>query len=99
MAYRDRNEEPRCSFCHKGESDGVRLVQGPGVYICSDCVSLCSQILRNEGLFDVDEYDDNSFSMENFEILRPVEIKEHLDKYVIGQDSAKIALSVAVYNH
>ena len=99
MAYRDRNEEPRCSFCHKGESDGVRLVQGPGVYICSDCVSLCSQILRNEGLYDVDEYDDNSFSMENFEILRPAEIKEHLDKYVIGQDSAKIALSVAVYNH
>ena len=99
MAYRDRNEEPRCSFCHKGESDGVRLVQGPGVYICSDCVSLCSQILRNDGLYDVDEYDDDHFSMDHFEILRPVEIKEHLDNYVIGQDNAKIALSVAVYNH
>ena len=99
MAYRDRNDEPRCSFCHKGESDGVRLVQGPGVYICSDCVSLCSQILRKDGLYDVDEYDDEGFSMENFEILRPAEIKEHLDKYVIGQDNAKIALSVAVYNH
>ena len=98
MAYRDRNDEPRCSFCHKGESDGVRLVQGPGVYICSDCVSLCSQILRKEGLYDVDEYDE-VFSMGDFEILRPAEIKEHLDKYVIGQDNAKIALSVAVYNH
>ena len=99
MAYRDRNDEPRCSFCHKGESEGVRLVQGPGVYICSDCVSLCSQILRKEGLYDVDEYDDEGFSMDDFEILRPAEIKEHLDKYVIGQDNAKIALSVAVYNH
>ena len=77
----------------------MRLVQGPGVYICSDCVSLCSQILRNDGLYDVDEYDDDHFSMDHFEILRPVEIKEHLDNYVIGQDNAKIALSVAVYNH
>ena len=100
MAYRERNDEPRCSFCHKGESDGVRLVQGPGVFICSDCVSLCSQILRKEGLYDIDEYDDDEvFSMGDFEILRPAEIKEHLDKYVIGQDNAKIALSVAVYNH
>ena len=99
MAYRDRTDEPRCSFCHKGEEDGVRLVQGPGVYICSDCVSLCSQILRKDGLYDIDEYDDEAFSMGDFEILRPAEIKEHLDKYVIGQDNAKIALSVAVYNH
>ena len=77
----------------------MRLVQGPGVYICSDCVSLCSQILRKDGLFDVDEYDDEPYRMEDFEILRPAEIKEHLDNYVIGQDNAKIALSVAVYNH
>ena len=77
----------------------MRLVQGPGVYICSDCVSLCSQILRKDGLFDVDEYDDEPYRMEDFEILRPAEIKEHLDMYVIGQDAAKIALSVAVYNH
>ncbi len=99
MVYRDRNDEPRCSFCHKGESDGIRLVQGPGVYICNECVSLCSQILRKDGLYDIDEYDDDVFSMDDFQILRPAEIKEHLDKYVIGQDNAKIALSVAVYNH
>ncbi len=99
MPYKERNDEPTCSFCHKGEEDGVRLVQGPGVYICSDCVSLCSQILRKDGLYDIDEYDDEAFSMGDFEILRPAEIKEHLDKYVIGQDNAKIALSVAVYNH
>ena len=101
MAYRDRNDEPRCSFCHKGESDGVRLVQGPGAYICNECVSLCAQILRKDGLYDVDEFDDvdDIFDSDHFEILRPAEIKEHLDKYVIGQDDAKIALSVAVYNH
>ncbi len=99
MAYKDRNDEPRCSFCHKGESDGVRLVQGPGAFICNECVSLCAQILRKDGLYDVEEYDDDSFFDSDFEILTPAEIKEHLDKYVIGQDNAKIALSVAVYNH
>ncbi len=99
MPYKDRNDEPRCSFCHKGESDGVRLVQGPGAFICNECVALCTQILRKDGLYDIDEYDDSDVFDDDFEILKPAEIKDHLDKYVIGQDDAKIALSVAVYNH
>ncbi len=98
MAYRDRSDEPKCSFCHRGESDGVRLVFGPGASICNECVSACAEILRNEGLYDVDSYDD-LIDASGFELLKPAEIKEHLDKYVIGQDDAKIALSVAVYNH
>ena len=99
MPYKERNDEPTCSFCHKGERDGVRLVQGPGVFICNECVSICSQILRNEGFYDVDEFEDGAVFPGDFRNLKPAEIKEHLDKYVIGQDNAKIALSVAVYNH
>jgi len=99
MAYRDRTDELKCSFCHRGESEGVRLVHGAGVYICNECVSICAQILRNDGLYDVDSYDDDPIEDSGFELLKPAEIKEHLDKYVIGQDNAKIALSVAVYNH
>ncbi|MGN0475650.1 MAG: ATP-dependent Clp protease ATP-binding subunit ClpX [Acutalibacteraceae bacterium] len=98
MSYRDNmGDIPRCSFCHKTENDRVRLVQGPGVYICNECVSLCVNILKEEGCYEPFE-DDFSFDGD-FKLLKPIEIKEHLDKYVIGQDKAKIALSVAVYNH
>ena len=98
MSYRDNmGDIPRCSFCHKTENDRVRLVQGPGVYICNECVSLCVNILKEEGCYEPLEED---FSFDgDFKLLKPIEIKEHLDKYVIGQDKAKIALSVAVYNH
>lgn len=98
MSYRDNMSDiPRCSFCHKTENDRVRLVQGPGVYICNECVSLCVNILKEEGCYEPLEED---FSFDgDFKLLKPIEIKEHLDKYVIGQDKAKIALSVAVYNH
>ena len=99
MAYRDRTDEPRCSFCHKGESDGVRILHGPGAFICNECVSVCAEIFRNEGI-DVDGFEDGDFfSDDQPAVMKPTEIKEHLDKYVIGQDDAKIALSVAVYNH
>ncbi len=98
MSYRDNiGDIPRCSFCHKTDNDRVRLVQGPGVYICNECVSLCVNILKEEGCYEPFE-DDFEFEGD-FRLLKPVEIKEHLDKYVIGQDKAKIALSVAVYNH
>ena len=99
MPYRDRNDEPRCSFCHKGEHEGVRLVQGPGVFICNECVSLCAQMLREKGFYDIDDFEDGGLYPDSFNKLKPAEIKEHLDKYVIGQDNAKKALSVAVYNH
>lgn len=97
MPYRDNmGDIPRCSFCHKSESDGVRLVQGPGVYICNECVAQCVDILEEEGCYH--PVNNSDFGVD-FSLLKPAEIKEHLDKYVIGQDRAKIALSVAVYNH
>ena len=90
------NEQPpiRCSFCGKRENQASRLIAGPGVYICSDCVSACSDLLR-------DEYDlDDAQTMEAPEYLpTPMEIKAFMDHYIIGQDDAKVALSVAVYNH
>ena len=90
------NEQPpiRCSFCGKRENQATRLIAGPGVYICSDCVSACSDLLQ-------DEYDlDAAQTMEAPERLpTPMEIKSFMDHYIIGQDDAKVALAVAVYNH
>ncbi len=77
-----------CSFCGRGESQ-VRLIAGPGVYICSDCVQTCCDLLQED-----------SAAVEAPEKLpTPMEIKQYMDGYIIGQDEAKIALSVAVYNH
>ncbi len=81
----------RCSFCGCLEGETKGLVAGPGVYICSDCVDLCREVLdgRNGEAAEIDLSD----------ILKPKEIKDILDKYVIGQDAAKRAMAVAVYNH
>ena len=77
-----------CSFCGKRE-DQARLIAGPGVYICSDCVQTCCDLLK-----------DDAYNAEAPDHLpTPVEIKSYLDGYIIGQEDAKIALSVAVYNH
>lgn len=87
--------EIRCSFCGKTESQVLKLLKGPnGVYICDACVELCSEIIEeelseDEGVFEEDEIN----------LLKPEEIKHFLDDYVIGQENAKKALSVAVYNH
>ena len=88
------NEQPiRCSFCGKREGQAGRLIAGPGVYICSDCVQACSDLLKNE--IDLEEG-----GLQTPEKLpTPQEIKSFMDRYIIGQDEAKIALSVAVYNH
>jgi len=84
----------RCSFCGKRENQASRLIAGPGVYICSDCVAACSELLRDEYDFDKPE------SIKAPEKLpTPMEIKSFMDHYIIGQDDAKVALSVAVYNH
>ena len=85
----------RCSFCGKHESQVHRMIQGPGVRICDECVQLCMSIL-NDGFEDV-----SSSALEDLpdQLPTPREIKEVLDQYVIGQDEAKMALSVAVYNH
>lgn len=90
------NEQPpiRCSFCGKRENQASRLIAGPGVYICSDCVAACSDLLRDE--YDLD---DNQALKAPDRLPTPMEIKSFMDHYIIGQDDAKIALSVAVYNH
>ena len=91
-----KNNEPpvRCSFCGKRENQASRLIAGPGVYICSDCVAACSELLR-------DEYDmEPAGTLEAPDRLpTPMEMKTFMDRYIIGQDDAKVALSVAVYNH
>ena len=98
MADSKRMEPRRCSFCGRTESQVRKLISGPdGVYICDECVAICSDImeeaLEEDGL--VSEED----SAEKINLLKPAEIREFLDDYVIGQDEAKKVLSVSVYNH
>ena len=87
--------EIRCSFCGKTESQVMKLLKGPnGVYICDACVELCSEIIEEEMNDEEDGTD-----AEEINLLKPKEMKEFLDEYVIGQEDAKRVLSVAVYNH
>ena len=81
----------RCSFCGRGQDEVSRLVSGPSVYICSECVKLCNDILEGET--------DHAVGAPKGSLPKPAEIKKVLDDYVIGQDRAKKTLSVAVYNH
>ena len=81
----------KCSFCGKSQKQVKKLIAGPGVYICDECIDLCNEIIEEE----LSESSDLQFD----ELPKPREIYEFLDKYVIGQDAAKKALSVAVYNH
>ena len=85
----------RCSFCGKTQAQVQRILSGPNVYICNECVDLCSTLLQ-ENMYETGE-GDNSEAPER--LPTPKEIKEYMDGYIIGQDEAKIALSVAVYNH
>ena len=82
-----------CSFCGKSQHEVKKLIAGPSVYVCDECVELCNEIIREEIDVDLNEESEG----ENF--LKPHEIKERLDNYVIGQQDAKKILSVAVYNH
>ena len=90
----DEKKAVRCSFCGKHEDQVERIIAGPGAYICNECVQLCMSLL-DEGY----EEEPREFPETVEQLPTPREIKEVLDQYVIGQDSAKIALSVAVYNH
>jgi ATP-dependent Clp protease ATP-binding subunit ClpX len=81
----------KCSFCGKSQKQVRRLIAGPGVYICTECIEVCNEIIDEE---DVEVTED-----EQFELPRPREIYDHLQEFVVGQDNAKRALAVAVYNH
>ena len=87
---------PRCSFCGKSQNMVERLVAGPNVYICNECIALCNDILKDEEFMDADG---GVKQPEMKKLPLPAEMKAILDEYVIGQERAKRALSVAVYNH
>lgn len=92
----EQNGELHCSFCGKPQSEVRRLVAGPGVYICDECIQMCSELIDEMPMEDVFAGDSNiSFN----ELPKPKEIFEYLSDYVVGQDRAKKTLSVAVYNH
>lgn len=82
-----KNEVPSCSFCGRTEDTVEKLISGPSAYICDKCVGLCLDIVQKKSV---------SYEMK---ILKPKEIKDHLDQYIVGQDNAKRTIAVAVYNH
>lgn len=97
MAKYDENNELRCSFCGKPQSQVKRLISGSGVYICNECISLCQDILAAEENNQMG--DGGAISGKPDKLPKPKEIFDILSEYVIGQDEAKKALAVAVYNH
>ena len=95
MASSSKNNSVKCSFCGKTQNAVEKLIAGPGVFICDECIKACNNILEDEMYEDESEYTLN----EQEKLPTPSEIKDILDEYVIGQDEAKKTLAVAVYNH
>ena len=92
----NKNQNIRCSFCGKSQEAVNRIIAGPGVYICDECIKVCTNII------DDDVYEDAEITYTTTaqeKLPTPAEIKDILDSYVIGQEEAKKTLSVAVYNH
>lgn len=87
----EKGKQPRCSFCNKTQDQVRKLIAGPNAYICDECVDICAEIIE-------DEFEEEA-EYGAINLLKPIEIKNFLDQYVIGQDEAKKVLSVAVYNH
>ncbi len=95
MSGKNLNTKVRCSFCNKSSDQVKKIIAGPeGVYICDECIEVCADILEEE----FDEMEDADSELE-INLLKPKQIKEFLDDFVIGQEAAKKVLSVAVYNH
>ncbi|MBQ3601543.1 MAG: ATP-dependent Clp protease ATP-binding subunit ClpX [Lachnospiraceae bacterium] len=91
MAKKDDNKTVRCSFCKKTQNQVRKIIAGDDVYICDECVDICAEIIDTE----LDDYVEDS----DINLLKPKEIKDFLDEYVVGQEEAKKALAVSVYNH
>ena len=99
MAKETNSKIMRCSFCGKTQDQVEKLIAGPGVCICDECIELCLGIIEEEKSSNVSAKRSNSARSKSKPLPKPAEIKAKLDEYVVGQDSAKITLSVAVYNH
>lgn len=97
MARTDERKSIRCSFCGKTQNQVGRLIAGNGAYICDECIQLCMSIIGEDLEAPMHDNDGNRISFET--LPKPAEIKKKLDEYIVGQDRAKIVLSVAVYNH
>ncbi len=93
MSSKDENSQLTCSFCGKSQDEVKKLIAGPTVYICDECIELCNDIIDEESRLD------QTSDPEAKHLPKPVELKDILDEYVIGQERAKKILSVAVYNH
>ena len=91
MTKFDEKKQLKCSFCGKNQDQVRRLIAGPGVYICDECIELCSEIIVDEFQGDVE--------LDLGTLPKPAEIKKYIDDYVVGQNTAKKSLAVAVYNH
>lgn len=99
MATKHDGSRLKCSFCGKTQDQVKKLIAGPEVYICDECVDLCNEILDEEFLDDKDKIQGDKPEKESVNIPKPHEIKAYLDEHIIGQDDAKKVLAVAVYNH
>ena len=98
-----KNDRLKCSFCGKTQDQVKKLIAGPDVFICDECVELCNEILDEE-FFETKDKNDNESNEQSKKdsekpIPKPHEIKAYLDQHIVGQDDAKKVLSVAVYNH